>query len=202
MKTFEESAELVSMHASSLDKQQLLKLYGLYKVSTEGSCTRPKPNMFEWSKLAKWQSWSEASMKSGDEARLEYVKLVTALNLPQFTKKGVVVSSLIGNDKDDLKDIFSLARAGDLTTLKIRDLDTSEVDKDGMTLLHWAADRGHLEVLKYLLQVGFVVDKVDNEGCSPLHHAGFSGHQQCFKVLAESGASVILRNNDGEVPAL
>ncbi len=47
-------------------------------------------------------------------------------------------------------------------------------DKDGMTCLHWAADRGFIPIVQYLLSHGANVNATDHCGNSPLHIAAMS----------------------------
>ena len=77
-----------------------------------------------------------------------------------------------------------------------RDLD--EKDGGGYTALFNAADNGHLDVLKVLLQAGAGVDVATNYGTTPLHYAAVNGELEVCKYLVEDGkASINEANNHG-----
>jgi len=75
------------------------------------------------------------------------------------------------------------------------------LDKAGSTPLHWAAHGGHLECLKYLLDVENIQLDVKNKlGDTPLHSAAWKGHAEAVRMLLDKGARVDLKNNDGKSP--
>ncbi|CAH8467456.1 unnamed protein product [Heterobilharzia americana] len=57
-----------------------------------------------------------------------------------------------------------------------------ETDKDGMTPLHWAADRGFCDVVSTLIAYNASVNVKDSEGQTPLHYANIF-LIICFPVL-------------------
>ncbi|KAH0537901.1 myotrophin homolog [Cotesia typhae] len=59
---------------------------------------------------------------------------------------------------------------------------------DGRTLLHYAADYGQNEVLRYLLDKGADADATDKHGITSLLSAIWEGHTGCVKLLLEKGA--------------
>jgi ankyrin repeat protein len=67
-----------------------------------------------------------------------------------------------------------------------------------MTLLHWVADRGHIEVARYLLSLKCDVNAQDLEGNTPLHYAAISGHESMIALLIQHGADSNIANSDGE----
>ncbi|KAI8906913.1 ankyrin repeat protein, partial [Gorgonomyces haynaldii] len=82
-------------------------------------------------------------------------------------------------------DWHSTVRDGNLR--QIRDMIRSGVDinqKDtfGMTALHYAAEEGHLEIVRLLLQKGALAS-VSNHGETPLQLAQDNGHSEICKLL-------------------
>lgn len=70
----------------------------------------------------------------------------------------------------------------------------------GDTELHWAAYRGHADVVAQLLRSGARVDQRVDRGSSPLHLAAYKGHHDVVSVLIASGANVNARNEEGTTP--
>lgn len=68
--------------------------------------------------------------------------------------------------------------------------DTTLGDKDGLTALHCAASRGHLDCMDVLLNECSVnVDARDRHECTPLMYASTLGFVQCIARLARFGAN-------------
>mmetsp|Transcript_13242 Transcript_13242/g.19951 ORF Transcript_13242/g.19951 Transcript_13242/m.19951 type:complete len:734 (+) Transcript_13242:86-2287(+) len=67
-------------------------------------------------------------------------------------------------------------------------------DASGMNPLHWAALRGHFDVIKLLLDSGCEVDALNNGLNSPLLIAASRGHDSVIRLLLDRGADVTLRN--------
>lgn len=64
-------------------------------------------------------------------------------------------------------------------------------DATGRTPLSWAAERGHLSIVRLILQKGARMNTRDNRhGLSPLHWAASKGHRTVVEVLLEAGADV------------
>lgn len=57
----------------------LLILYGLFKVATVGKVDTARPGMFDLKGKAKWDAWKKAENKSPDEAKQEYILKVQQL---------------------------------------------------------------------------------------------------------------------------
>ncbi|KFM72020.1 Enoyl-CoA delta isomerase 2, mitochondrial, partial [Stegodyphus mimosarum] len=66
-----------------------LNLYALYKQATEGSCTVPKPSVFDLVGKAKWDAWNSLASMSKDEAKNKYVALVNQLLLQSGDESNV-----------------------------------------------------------------------------------------------------------------
>lgn len=75
------------------------------------------------------------------------------------------------------------------------------LDKDEIPALHWAARRGHVGLVRTLLQKGINVDLTDpqHRGWTSLHLAA-GEHESVVKVLLEWGANVSFRDRFDETP--
>lgn len=59
---------------------------------------------------------------------------------------------------------------------------------DGRPPIHYAADYGQTDVVKYLIEKGADVNSVDKYGISALLAAIWEGHASCVKLMLEKGA--------------
>lgn len=74
-------------------------------------------------------------------------------------------------------------------------------DHFGWTPLHEAANHGHIEVAKLLLQHGADVNDPGSlmcQGVTPLHDAASCGNTSMMQLLIEHGANVELKANEGD----
>ena len=77
---FKEAVGSSKTLSSKPDNETLLKLYSLYKQSTEGDNTGSEPaNPFDFIAKAKHNAWLELQGKSQEDAMKEYVDLVNQL---------------------------------------------------------------------------------------------------------------------------
>jgi hypothetical protein len=60
---------------------------------------------------------------------------------------------------------------------------------NGMTPLHWTANKGHLDATAFLLEEGADPNVRDNLGSTPLKHAQQEGHQGIADFLRAHGAT-------------
>jgi diazepam-binding inhibitor (GABA receptor modulating acyl-CoA-binding protein) len=60
--------------------EDLLKLYALYKQSTEGNVSGERPGGFDFKGAAKFDAWSNEQGKASDTAMQEYINLVKELH--------------------------------------------------------------------------------------------------------------------------
>lgn len=68
------------------------------------------------------------------------------------------------------------------------------VDKEGWTALHYAATKGHLDVVKYLISNDADVDADSPSNATPLMMAARYGHIHVVKYLLDHGADLTAKN--------
>ena len=61
------------------DNQTLLKIYGLYKQSTEGDNGGKRPGFTDMVGRMKFDAWAGLKGKTADESMQEYIDLIEAL---------------------------------------------------------------------------------------------------------------------------
>lgn len=73
----------------------------------------------------------------------------------------------------------------------------ADVNKPGWAPLHYAATRGHVEVMNLLLENHAYIDAASPNGSTPLMMAALYGSPAGVKLLLEAGADPTLKNNLG-----
>jgi ankyrin repeat protein len=76
----------------------------------------------------------------------------------------------------------------------------ASLDNGGATPLHYAADRGHQDVVELLLTSKAEVNARDSSGDTPLKRAAYMGHRDVAALLLASGAIVDAQNKWGMTP--
>ena len=78
---------------------------------------------------------------------------------------------------------------GSVRALLQQGADVNAAQGDGMTALHWAADRGDLEMARMLVYAGAGLEAVTRMAeYTPLHLASRSGHGAVVRALLEAGS--------------
>src|SRR3989442_6259980 len=102
--------------------------------------------------------------------------------------------------------VADAARRGDrdaVRTLLKQGADVSGAHGDGMTALHWAAERGDAAMAEMLVYAGANVAAVTRIGqYTPLHLASQAGSVPVVQALLKAGASVAARTTNTGVTAL
>ncbi|CAG8478483.1 9753_t:CDS:2 [Cetraspora pellucida] len=102
------------------------------------------------------------------------------------------------NDSDD---VFSYAKQGKSSEisgiLESGEANVNAKDDQGLSLLHWACDRGHLDVVKLLVEKGADMNVLTTGNETPLHYACISEHLDCARYLYKNGANILLKDEDG-----
>ena len=83
MSTGENAFEQAAVAAKSLperpDDNTMLQLYALYKQGSAGDVQGDKPGFFDFVNAAKYEAWEKLKGTSEEDARNQYVELITKL---------------------------------------------------------------------------------------------------------------------------
>ncbi|KAG7563038.1 hypothetical protein FFLO_01470 [Filobasidium floriforme] len=200
---FEDAAAWLSSTpaAANLSNDSKLEIYGLYKVATVGpepDC--PAPSFFSLpATKAKWNAWKAQGEKYGEDAqgaKEKYIEISEEIGYQVGkTSKGgvggVVVSSMSRTDMDSEEELHEPVHAramdGDIQALtdilkSDGDLINSQ-DEFGMSPLHYAADRGHVDTVRMLLDKGADRSLQDSEGLTPFQLAEPMQNERVLNLL-------------------
>ena len=109
----------------------------------------------------------------------------------------VLLCPLIANAQDKTEEFFAAARKGDAAAVKAfldKGVDVNSKTRYGATALSYACDKGHVEVVRLLIERGADVNVKDTfYGEVPLGWALSHGHVEVVKLLLDKGADGIER---------
>eukprot|EP00730_Choanoeca_flexa_P016945 TRINITY_DN8096_c0_g1_i1.p1 TRINITY_DN8096_c0_g1~~TRINITY_DN8096_c0_g1_i1.p1 ORF type:complete len:118 (+),score=29.35 TRINITY_DN8096_c0_g1_i1:59-412(+) len=101
-----------------------------------------------------------------------------------------------------MSDLQWSIKNGDLDAVKtIVEGEGVDVNKElasGRYPIHYAADMGQTDVLKYLVSKGANVNQLDKHGISALLAAVWESHTETVKYLLEAGADKSAKTPDGQ----
>ena len=102
--------------------------------------------------------------------------------------------------------VADAARSGDLAALRsllAQGEDANAAHGDGMSALHWAAERGDADMTEALVHAGATVEAVTRIGqYTPLHVASTAGQAAVVELLLESGADAMAATSTSGVTPL
>jgi Zn-dependent protease with chaperone function len=97
-----------------------------------------------------------------------------------------LVSAVVAGDEQEVRQLIEQGE------------DVNEIDDQGMTPLHWAAQDGNDTIATLLLQAGADIDAQDEyTGMTPLMTAAQAGQSDMIALLASKGAKVNAQDLDG-----
>jgi hypothetical protein len=93
--------------------------------------------------------------------------------------------------------LYSACCLGDLVRVRSLLDDGADLHQGNDSMLLCACRKGHVEVIKLLLDRGAEVDRVDSNGFTALGWACRKGHVEVIKLLLDRGAKVDRAGSDG-----
>src|SRR5688572_10579889 len=117
-----------------------------------------------------------------------------------------LLSAALGAQAPVSSPVADAAERGDVAAVKSLMKDGADVNAaqgDGMTALHWAADRGNAEMAELLIYAGANISAQTRIGqYTPLHLAAKSGSAAVTKALLKAGIDVNVRSTNSAVTPL
>ncbi|CAG8491566.1 13111_t:CDS:2 [Funneliformis mosseae] len=194
------------INLSNETKLKASNLYGHYKVVTVGKNDTAKPSLWDLRGRAKWDAWKEVENTPAEVAMQIYIETLEQANIEQerMTYVSTMCYEMEEEDNNKEDDIFSYTKKGNIAELsKILDSDKVDInakDDQGLALLHWASDQGHLEAVKLLIERGADVNILsDVEKETPLHHACISENLDCARYLYHHGANSLIKDAEESI---
>lgn len=80
------------------------------------------------------------------------------------------------------------------------DINWQDSRVEGVTALHEAAQKGNIEIVRYLLQNSADINSKNHNGLSPLHIAAYCGENNIVDTLIAAGAEVNIQAKDNVTP--
>ncbi|XP_078332634.1 palmitoyltransferase ZDHHC17-like isoform X1 [Crassostrea virginica] len=106
-----------------------------------------------------------------------------------------------GHDESSTYDIVRAVQFGVIARvyeLVEGGVDVNEMDRENVSILHWAAINNRLDIVRYLIGKGAIVDKFGGDlDSTPLHWATRQGHLSMVVLLLGYGADPTLRDGQG-----
>ncbi|XP_071919132.1 uncharacterized protein [Coffea arabica] len=78
--------------------------------------------------------------------------------------------------------------------------DVGAAAMDDMGAIHFAAQKGHTEVVRILVNFGVPIKSHNRKGMTALHYAAQGSHLELVKYLIKKGANIDAKNKAGKTP--
>jgi len=102
------------------------------------------------------------------------------------------------------QEILKAAADGEMDKLKgMIEADTEQMgatDGAGRAAIHFAANGGHTEIVKFLVAKGVDKDLRTRADTTPLHYAALNGHIEIVRLLISEGANLEIKNTQTATP--
>lgn len=89
MEDFNNAKQRLSSLKNDPGNEVKLKIYALFKQSTQGPCNTPKPGMLDFVNKVKWDAWKSLGSVSQEDAMQQYVDLISSLEKAEQPERGV-----------------------------------------------------------------------------------------------------------------
>ncbi|ORM39484.1 Acyl-CoA-binding domain-containing protein 6 [Babesia sp. Xinjiang] len=208
---FKECCQLVAIKRAGgeLKDDDFWNLYGYFKQTVVGDFNVTDTSEATDVDLRKWASWKRHRGMSKREAMAAYVATVrqlygynddvedVAMSNVHSRPKVIACESTVERDEDNLFSLVIDNQVGLVEELlKAEPSMVNLRSPEGLTALHLAADRGHVEVVKTLLRYGADINAVDDNNDTPLLAAAAAGNRKVVDLLLRGGADGTLRYLD------
>ncbi|GBE60264.1 apical complex lysine methyltransferase [Babesia ovata] len=210
---FKECCQLVAIKRAGgqLDDDNFWVLYGFFKQTVVGDFNLKDVEDSTEAERRKWASWQKCKGMTKNDAMAAYIALVRNLfGYPTNTDAmHPTMSNAISRPKlqsDDASDahesegLFTLVAENHVgmvdLLLKANPHLVNIRSPEGLTALHIAADRGHLEVIQCLIKHGADIDAMDDNNDTPLLVAAAAGNRAAVTMLLRNGAIETPRKED------
>lgn len=80
------------------------------------------------------------------------------------------------------------------------DIDYRDKSENNKAPIHYAAEKGNLQMLILLIKKGASVNITDNSGLTPLHYAAKNNRTMCVSYLYDHNAITYIKSNSGKTP--
>jgi len=116
----------------------------------------------------------------------------------------VLLTTVLTGSESEAIGIHEAAAKGDLAKVKAflkKDAKLIDADdKNNKEPLHWAAEKGHLQVVEFLISQGADVNAKNVADETPLHYSAGYGYKDIVKLLVSKGAAVNEKTKQGHTP--
>jgi ankyrin repeat protein len=114
----------------------------------------------------------------------------------------LAAATTVGAATPRLVDAVKAADRAAVQALLQQKADVNAPEPDGTTALHWAAQRGDLDIASLLIRAGANVNAANRYGVSPLALAAATGNAALLAALIEAGADVNAPSQEGVTPLM